>query len=199
MNCSETNEHLSAYQDGELDSDLASQLRTHLRDCPGCRLKLHDLDSTWELLAASPSLPPQPEFLPKLRERIGALAQPSQLSSQRKVWALGAAAAMLLLAFGLFGLLSSPDMPISTDLSPVLLPIADTEEALEAALLREALSDPDILEILTDLDVLDAGGPSLLGDMEFLNTVEASSPSPDEISSEEAALLFILDDSPGDE
>ncbi len=68
-----------------------------------------------------------------------------------------------------------------------------------AALLREALSDPDILEILTDFDVLDADGPSLLGDMEFLETVEPSSPSPDEISSEEAALLFILDDGAGGE
>jgi hypothetical protein len=54
MLCEQAREHLSAYLDRELASELSSAVRAHLESCAGCRALLADLRATAGLLGALP-------------------------------------------------------------------------------------------------------------------------------------------------
>ena len=49
MECSEVKQHLSAYFDGELSEELASQVKLALVDCPDCQQELEELTLLSEL------------------------------------------------------------------------------------------------------------------------------------------------------
>ena len=54
MLCQQARDHLSAYLDRELASELSSAVRAHLESCAGCRALLADLRATAGLLGALP-------------------------------------------------------------------------------------------------------------------------------------------------
>jgi len=54
MLCEQAREHLSAYLDRELSSELSSAVRAHLESCADCRTLLADLRATAGLLGALP-------------------------------------------------------------------------------------------------------------------------------------------------
>jgi autotransporter-associated beta strand protein len=54
MLCEQARDHLSAYLDRELASELSSAVRAHLESCAGCRALLADLRATAGLLRALP-------------------------------------------------------------------------------------------------------------------------------------------------
>ncbi len=83
---------LSEYLDGRLKGRQAEQVRLHLEACQGCREELESLRATVALLKRMPVVAPQRSFV--LRERP--VFAPKRMVP---VWAMGAAASLVLLAF----------------------------------------------------------------------------------------------------
>lgn len=72
MNCSEIQNHLSAYQDKALPFDLQTEIEAHLQHCQACSRELARLDNLVNLLAELPVESPSPRSLQQLRAKIAA-------------------------------------------------------------------------------------------------------------------------------
>ena len=69
MRCESSTENLSAYLDGELDSQQAQRLREHLATCSECRRQAGALSQTATLVRAMPEVDPPAD----LRQRASRL------------------------------------------------------------------------------------------------------------------------------
>ncbi len=192
MNCFELNEHLSAYADGELDPGLSALVRTHLSACSSCRARLQEMDRVWELLGGYKSVEAPPGFDGSVRERIEEGMMPARRTSIRKVWAVGAVAAAVLCAFGIFSWLSGagsgPDVPGTGT--------AVLDEQDEGEILGELERYPGFLELLSGLEVAEENEVDidLLENLEIIEDSESGAGSrAEEYDSEETAML------PGDD
>lgn len=75
MDCDRTQEHLSAWLDGELPAESAAEVRAHLTACTACRSELEELRATVALVSRLP-LQPAPADLAEGIER--AIARPDR-------------------------------------------------------------------------------------------------------------------------
>jgi hypothetical protein len=95
MQCSEMQENLSAYLDGELDPGEEAALKSHLEGCESCRKEFESLRSTVELVRSVPRV----QAPAVLKQRLTSAAP-----SRRAAWrfpnpvALASAAALVLVA-----------------------------------------------------------------------------------------------------
>ena len=74
MSCHESYERLSGYLDGELDDDIAQEVRSHVEVCVDCRWQLGEMSELREFVRAGCEV----DAPPRVWERISeALADPS--------------------------------------------------------------------------------------------------------------------------
>lgn len=105
MKCSQVQEMLSAYHDGELDDDAQSQVSDHLAECSRCASELNGFQSL-SRVTETLRTPAPPEMWGRLEDRMDRrrrifLSHPSVA----KGFAL---AAMVLLALGVFWFANPP-------------------------------------------------------------------------------------------
>ncbi len=107
MSCPERGPALHAYADGELDALGTATLESHLRDCPGCRAELDDIEAVRAAMRAPDARLRAPDAL---RRRIEALADAELVGAPPQRWnwpsfagggALGALAASIALMLAL--------------------------------------------------------------------------------------------------
>ena len=111
-------EDLAAYSLGALPDDEALRVSDHLAGCAACRLKADEL---WAVVDLLPYGVPQLQPPPSLERRIMAAATPAVRRPWRlPVWGTAAAAAVLVAAFGIGGL-------IGRNWQPPPAPVAVTE------------------------------------------------------------------------
>ncbi len=92
-------ETLSAYVDAELDSHVELEVRRHLDACELCRNTVATLIGLKQAVATAADIRPVPHGL---RQRLGQFARSSRSRRLRiSVWAAVAAAAALLVTFGI--------------------------------------------------------------------------------------------------
>lgn len=60
----------SDFLEGELSAQEVAQLKEHLGDCPDCQAELDDLRQTLSSLSGMKRVPPPPDFLGKVQQRI---------------------------------------------------------------------------------------------------------------------------------
>jgi len=83
MQCSEIQENLSAYLDGELDPAGAAELESHLEGCESCRSELESLRSTVELVRSVPRV----QAPPVLKQRLAsATSSRKPVQESRVFW-----------------------------------------------------------------------------------------------------------------
>lgn len=70
MNCRDVQRKLSAYLDGECETEQCTILETHLRGCKTCQKAMQTQRDTWELITILPGSKPAPYFYTKLKARI---------------------------------------------------------------------------------------------------------------------------------
>jgi hypothetical protein len=63
-------QRFSDYLDGELDARAAAEVETHLRECPGCRALLRDLEEIQARARALPELMPDRDLWPDIAAGI---------------------------------------------------------------------------------------------------------------------------------
>ncbi len=188
MNCIEVLGHLPAYADGELPGGLRDQVRSHIAACAACRRRLGEFDRLWDLMDNLESVNPPADFSARVRERVEEGLMPARVRSLRKVWAVGAAAAAVLAAFGMFAALTGPAGPPDAAPAPTIdQAAADARD--ERALLDEMTGYPELLDLLEGLDAAGEGDVDLdvLDRMELLSG--AGSAPADEFGIEETAII----------
>jgi anti-sigma factor RsiW len=100
MNCADARPRLPALLYGDLEAEAARALRQHLAGCPACREEYAGLQQVRHALDTVP-VPPVQVDLPHLYQEA-ARRQAGRLRAWRRAaLACGAAAALLLLGFGL--------------------------------------------------------------------------------------------------
>lgn len=147
MNSCENEALLSRSLDGELTQDEQRQLHAHLRECPGCRKMLSDLETMEEALGSAPA-PSSGQWQARWQAvaralTVGALLAapprlggaspaptrlPRWLFDSRSRWAFAIAACLLALLVGLWALESMLPAGPSPDWSVVELASADSVE-----------------------------------------------------------------------
>jgi len=198
MQCESIATHLSAYRDGELEAPLAREVREHLAGCSSCREALYEMDRVWDLLGAYESVEPPADFLAAVRRTVSTRVRPAVTYARAKVWAMGAAAAVVLCAFGLFAALTAkPDRPRGTTLPEdgLFAPLPDA--TVESDLVQAVTRDPDMLGILETLEIVDGShvDPELLRDLDAIVAAQRAleGQGSEDIGLVEAAALLDLD------
>ncbi len=72
MDCRETRERLSDFQDGSLSGPAEDEISRHLGECPGCAEVARSLDTVREGLRRLPPIPAPPELPGRIREAVAA-------------------------------------------------------------------------------------------------------------------------------
>jgi anti-sigma factor RsiW len=70
MKCSEVQERLSAFQDGELKPQERERISEHLESCPACRERHAGMEKVWQALEDFKEIPPEPGFYGQLVKKI---------------------------------------------------------------------------------------------------------------------------------
>lgn len=70
MDHEEAQIQFSDFLEGELSTEETAQLREHLKGCPECQAELDDLRQTLSSLSGMRRVPPPPDFLGKVQQRI---------------------------------------------------------------------------------------------------------------------------------
>jgi hypothetical protein len=83
VNCDRIRKHLTGYLDGEVDSDLGSVIRGHLRSCSECRGLANDEATLRDGLRMMPSVDPPVALWAGVQAR---LAQEEVADSKRPTW-----------------------------------------------------------------------------------------------------------------
>lgn len=98
MNCSEVQQRLSAYFDGELSPDWESRVATHLDECSECSAQLADFDRLANLAAKLSTLEPSPQVWAAVERNMDrpVEAPPDRNSSWRTAWIAAASLAAML-------------------------------------------------------------------------------------------------------
>lgn len=133
-----------AFLDGELTEKDSRPIAEHLAECENCAKDAAGLDRTGAALA----LWPVPEFRVNLVSRVFAKAGIRRPGRSRKFFRFAAAAACILLAFGVFQLLS----PGGDDPPHDVLLLMDILDGDTLTLLGE---DPELIEMADQGDRLD--------------------------------------------
>lgn len=148
MNCAKIKRELVAYLDGELSERKVSALRSHLEQCPACKLEAEKLSASATFLDEIEDIEPGPDFLKKVMVRTRSL--PVMLPARRlfvvRKLIPVAAAAMIILAVSLW--LAWPQTAKPVELSPEELEIVQNMEVLENIELLENM------DLLSDLEIL---------------------------------------------
>jgi len=113
MNCQKCSQNMSAYLDGELDTQASGRTEAHLSSCDACSAELQSLRESARFIEANTAEPRlSPETWVKIHERISApeirVAKPqwSEFFFGQRRWLMGAtAAAALLISVGIGSLL----------------------------------------------------------------------------------------------
>jgi anti-sigma factor RsiW len=187
MNCVETIENLSAYQDGELSPAEAAALEAHLASCEACRRRLEEYEAVWRLLGEPKPAEPSPGFTEAVLSR--AAAPGFAVARRRRIWAPAAAvAASLLLVAGLLFWASPWGEPDAVEPAPP--PRVEAPDASAAEVEAAVREDPELLEILENLDALEQ--IEVLENLPILERLdEIQSPLADDL--EAAADDLVLD------
>lgn len=112
-------EHLSAYLDGELSDAERERFRAHLLACPECARRLEELAAVDGAFRELPEAAPPgyfETFPTRVRSRLAAAAVPTRPAWRLPVWALAAAAGLVVAVLAPMTLLtrarySSPEQP----------------------------------------------------------------------------------------
>lgn len=99
MDCKTISKNLVAFLDGELDNNLAVQIKQHLANCPACNKKAGLLSKTWGFLDGFPELEPKDNAIIEIKERLKeAVEEKTPLLTGRwqKIAVLATAAALLI-------------------------------------------------------------------------------------------------------
>ena len=83
MDCKQHEAHLDEYLDGELDSSLAADLRSHEQTCANCDAAFRDKTQLRANLASLPVEPPQSGFFEQVFDQVEAATQ----KNERVFWA----------------------------------------------------------------------------------------------------------------
>lgn len=110
MECSQIQENLSAYLDGELDPGEEAELKSHLEGCETCRSELESLRSTVKLVRSVPRVPAPTVLKQRLTSAISARKPLQQYQSILGL--IGAAAILLVTVVAVF-LVTGPRTPSS--------------------------------------------------------------------------------------
>lgn len=112
MNCQQVNKLLERYDEGDLPSQISTQVETHLQSCTNCQTKLRLVEKERICLQSSIDIPPlESDFAQNIIARI-AVSTPPVLPALVPIWVewirryptlLGAAAVILLFIFPVFG------------------------------------------------------------------------------------------------
>lgn len=70
MDHEEAQAQFSDFLEGELSAQEEAQLRAHLGECPDCQAELDDLRTTLSSLSGMKRVPPPPDFLGRVQQRI---------------------------------------------------------------------------------------------------------------------------------
>ena len=72
MRCEEVKDHFSDYLEGNAGK-LRGEIEQHVKDCPGCRKEMEQLDKVLGLLRQTPEMDVPPGFLVGVNEKIDAI------------------------------------------------------------------------------------------------------------------------------
>jgi hypothetical protein len=131
MNYPERHPDLTAFVLGELDPEASEETRYHLASCPRCRNELEGLQKVNRALEAAPPPVDPPDYLKdeiltRLRAEKGSRSEPEMPSSSEgrmkslkapgfyPLYGVAAAAAVAVVALGLFFGLSRAEAPVAT-------------------------------------------------------------------------------------
>ena len=70
MKCSQVQERLSAFQDGELKPQEQERVSGHLESCPACRERYAEMEKVWRALGDLNEIAPEPGFYGQLVRKI---------------------------------------------------------------------------------------------------------------------------------
>jgi len=70
MKCSQVQNRLSAFQDGELKPQEQEKISEHLKSCPACRERYEIMKKVWQALEDLKEIPPEPGFYGQLVKKI---------------------------------------------------------------------------------------------------------------------------------
>jgi len=70
MKCSQVQDKLSAFQDGELNPQEQERVSGHLESCPACRERYAEMEKIWQALGDFKEILPEPEFYGQLVKKI---------------------------------------------------------------------------------------------------------------------------------
>ena len=70
MKCSQVQDKLSAFQDGELNPQEQERVSSHLESCPACRERYAEMEKIWQALGDFKEVLPEPEFYGQLVKKI---------------------------------------------------------------------------------------------------------------------------------
>jgi len=70
MKCSQVQERLSAFQDGELKPQEQERVSNHLESCPACRERYAEMEKVWQALGDFKEILPEPGFYGQLVKKI---------------------------------------------------------------------------------------------------------------------------------
>jgi anti-sigma factor RsiW len=70
MKCSQVQERLSAFQDGELKPQEQERVSDHLENCPACRERYAEMEKVWQALGDFKEILPEPGFYGQLVKKI---------------------------------------------------------------------------------------------------------------------------------
>ncbi len=178
MRCKETDFLLIEYYEGSLHPDKKERVKEHLAGCESCRLKLKEIEQTFQLLAKE-SIPPPEEnfwanFLPQVRSRIEAQKKPelSFFPKPRLVFGLTSVLLVVALSFFLFSadkkrmvklqteppletILSESDLSSYTEqLAEILSAQSEESPPLQISLFRSETKNLKLAEKILEEDYL---------------------------------------------
>ena len=160
MNCSEIQQLIDRFMDGDLEPSARARFESHLKGCNDCRSEVHARQKAWQMLGELNEIEPAPDYLERFRRRIGDeipwhrkwLDHFQSLFGRRWTWpALSTAlVAMLVVAIISAGHFSKPG-------SNALI-AAGNDVDMELLAHMELVEDYDIineLDLLSDLEVIE--------------------------------------------
>jgi len=183
MQCQQVHEHLSAYVDRELTSELSAAVRAHLDACAECRALADDLRATADLLGQLPVQAAPKHLAEDLQREIerrtilpkgGAEQQPQERSlpiarARLRPRALAVAAAVVLAAgIGLFTYLghtrtAAPDKRVAMQTRPSPAPVLRPEGEGRGARPAKETAPAATADRAAKTEVAKAPAPSVSG------------------------------------
>jgi hypothetical protein len=158
MTCERFERDLALDVGGDLPADAAAALESHLRTCQPCRAFRRSLERSQHWLKAAAAAPLADAELEAVRRRVWAtLQQPATPAplADRRLWAVAAGIALLVVSFGIRRLGQTPERPTPSaavltaragvEVAPRVRPRSHPRAVVVAAAGRERMSRPERL------------------------------------------------------